>query len=434
MTTNEEKPLHIVELRAENFKRLRAITIRPNGSTVIIGGRNAQGKSSTLDAIEVLLNGASSLPEEPIRRGARKARIVADLGELVVERVCTTRGKSELVVKEKGDPVPKRSPQAILDKLCSKISFDPLEFARMETKKQDKVLKDLLGLDFSDIDAERAKHYEKRADVNKELTRLDALIEKAPYHADAPKQLVDVADLSAQIQAHADNATKRNMAIAPIDKMRARREATDDRIKHLQDELDTAKELSAALARDIEKAEAELPPEPEPIDSTREKLRTSEATNDKVRANLARDEMEKQAQSKAEESEQLTDKIKDLDQKKQERLAAAHFPVDGLGFDESGPTFNGIPLAQASQAERLRVSVAIGAAMNPRLKIMLVREASLLDQAAMEMLAKLADETGSQIWLERVGTGDPTAVIIEDGSVLDAPAEEQSNGATAEPS
>ena len=41
----------VLHLRADNFKRLRAVDVRPNGSVVEIAGRNGQGKSSVLDAI-----------------------------------------------------------------------------------------------------------------------------------------------------------------------------------------------------------------------------------------------------------------------------------------------------------------------------------------------------------------------------------------------
>ena len=41
--------MKIIELRASNVKRLKAIEITPDGTMQIIGGRNAQGKSSLLD-------------------------------------------------------------------------------------------------------------------------------------------------------------------------------------------------------------------------------------------------------------------------------------------------------------------------------------------------------------------------------------------------
>ena len=49
--------MKIVSLEAENYKRLKAVEITPDGNMVVIGGRNAQGKSSVLDAIWAALGG-----------------------------------------------------------------------------------------------------------------------------------------------------------------------------------------------------------------------------------------------------------------------------------------------------------------------------------------------------------------------------------------
>jgi recombinational DNA repair ATPase RecF len=45
------KTMQIIELRAENFKRITAVRIRPDGKVVNISGRNGQGKSSVMDSI-----------------------------------------------------------------------------------------------------------------------------------------------------------------------------------------------------------------------------------------------------------------------------------------------------------------------------------------------------------------------------------------------
>ena len=50
--------MQIVELRAENVKRLSAVTIRPTGPVVEITGKNEAGKSSVLDSIWMALGGA----------------------------------------------------------------------------------------------------------------------------------------------------------------------------------------------------------------------------------------------------------------------------------------------------------------------------------------------------------------------------------------
>jgi hypothetical protein len=91
-----------------------------------------------------------------------------------------------------------------------------------------------------------------------------------------------------------------------------------------------------------------------------------------------------------------------------------------------------VPLVQASAAQKLRVSVALGLAMNPRLKVLLVRDASLLDATSLALVAQMAADADAQVWLERVGDGDPTAVVIADGQVSGdvLPANDAANDAT----
>jgi hypothetical protein len=106
-------------------------------------------------------------------------------------------------------------------------------------------------------------------------------------------------------------------------------------------------------------------------------------------------------------AERLTSDIEDTDTEKAQRLAAAKFPVEGLGIsDAGGVTWNGLPFEQASTAVRTRVSVAIGFALNPKLKILLVRNGNDLDAKNLQLLADLAKEAGGQVWVERIAGGD----------------------------
>ena len=58
----------VTELRAENFKRVKAVqlTPAPSGLTVL-GGNNNQGKTSVLDAIAWALGGDRFRPSNPKR-------------------------------------------------------------------------------------------------------------------------------------------------------------------------------------------------------------------------------------------------------------------------------------------------------------------------------------------------------------------------------
>ena len=430
MTTSEEhKPLHIVSLEVENVKRIRAVEIDPDGNVVIIGGRNEQGKSSILDAIEMALRGAKAIPIEPVRHGARKGFIKEELGNLAtqeveytVERTFTAKG-SQLVVRGK-DGVPVPGPQTLLDSLYAAIAFDPFSFARKEPKEQDELLRKAVGLDLSDLKSARDVAYAKRTDGNKEIKRLEGALDSTEFHPGAPKETVDVAALTEKLQVHRNAVGARNALVAAIDGKRARLNEKQDQVSRIQRQLTDLLRECTELGDLITSEEAKLPPEPAPIDDVQEKLRTAEATNTKVRANAEHAKLEKELKTKTDEAEQLTGVIEDLDKQKAERLAATKFPIDGLGFDdEIGPTLNGVPLAQACQSAKLRLSVAIGAALNPRIKVMLIREGAFLDDESLKLLSALAKEHQCQLFIERVGTKDKSAIVIEDGAVLEAPAE-----------
>jgi hypothetical protein len=91
-------------------------------------------------------------------------------------------------------------------------------------------------------------------------------------------------------------------------------------------------------------------------------------------------------------------------------------PVDGLSFGTDEVLYNGLPLAQASSAEQLRVSVAIAMAANPKLRVLRIKDGSLLDEYSLQTLADTAEMNDFQIWIERVDTSGSVGVVMEDGN------------------
>ena len=162
--------MRIVELYAENVKRLRAVSITPDPTVQVIGGRNAQGKSSVLDAIWLALGGgqASRAITRPVRDGEDHATVALDLGDLRVTRSWSAAGKSTLRV-EAADGARYSSPQAILDRLVGSLSFDPLAFTRLPARQQREALLDLVDLDvdLDELEAQRAALYAERTQVGR---------------------------------------------------------------------------------------------------------------------------------------------------------------------------------------------------------------------------------------------------------------------------
>ncbi len=418
----DKKPLHIVKLQVENIKRVQAVTVEPDGSLVVIGGRNAQGKTSTLDAIEMALGGKKTIPTDPVRRGARKARIVADLGEIMVERTFTPKGTA-LVVKNK-EGVPIKSPQTLLDELCSKVAFDPFVFGRLDPTKQDMIVRDLVGIDFTELDSKRAVLYESRKEANREMRSLDARAEALP---DTKKTApVDVTDLLAKLES-AQNKLATNEAMREdLDEAKGSAQRAIDRVLELQIDLKEAKDASGGWETTVKEqtklVDALVDPD---VDAIKEQLANAEETNAKARTWKELGDLQSRANEKAKHAEECDDAIAAIDEEKAKAIAAAKFPVEGLGFDDTGVTLDGVPFEQASQAQKLRTSVAIGARLNPLVKVMLVRDGSSLDSENLKLLAELAAETDSQVWLERVSEdGKGCSVVIEDGLVAEEKATE----------
>jgi len=145
--------------------------------------------------------------------------------------------------------------------------------------------------------------------------------------------------------------------------------------------------------------------------------------NARVRANARRAELAAELARRQAQADDLTAKIAEADTAKVAMLRNAEFPLEGLSLGDDGVTLHGIPFEQASSAEQLRASIAIGAALNPKLAVMLVRDGALLDQSSLAMLAEMADAAGIQLLVERVGEGDRMGVVIEDGAIVEAKVE-----------
>lgn len=436
----EGKELKIVQLTVENVKRVQAVTITPKGPAVIIGGDNRQGKSSTLDSIAYALGGGKLIPDRPIRTGAKHARIEVDLGELVVERTFTKKGSTLKVTPKDGPSL--SSPQAVLDKLIGKLSFDPLAFLDMEPKKQVQTLKELVGLDFNDLDKRKEEIYEQRKEINRDIKNLEGQVEGLPEHKHEPTELVVVDTLLNQIE----EAERHNFDLAAMEQAKAEAERESKRsqeefdacereieelrsralrLKEKQVEFAKRRDHQIQLTADLQEKIASF--EVKDTESLKELIKNAEVTNRNIREREQRQVLAKELRSKNAESMKLTLAIEAIDNEKEQRLAEAKFPVDGLSFSEDGVLLNGLPLEQASQREQIALGVGIGFAMNPGLKIALVRNASLLDDNGLALVAEIAEQQGGQIWLERVGHGKECQVIIEDGLV----AEEDQEGAVA---
>lgn len=420
----------IIRLEVEDYKRIRAVEIVPDGNAIVIGGRNAQGKSSVLDAIFAALGGKKAIAAKPVREGAGKSTITLTLDNgTVITR--TIRPDGEGTIKVERDGATYKSPQAMLDALVGPLSFDPVAFTRLDSKRQLAELQALAGLDFTATDAQRATLYEERTQVGREGKRLAGAVESMPQHDDAPAEEVSVAALAEEMRAaeqaqreHDEAAREADIARRDVKQCSARVEAIQAEIKRLQAEASDVEKRQAQRSKDAAqytaKAAACVIPD---VAVIRERLAGADDANRKARANRDRATRVTELESERARYAALSERIDALDEAKRAAIAGAQYPLEGLSVGDGGILYRGVPFSQASGAESLRVSVAIGLAMNPKLRVILVREGALLDDESLAAVKDEAEKRGAQIWLEVVGKRQGVSIVIEDGGVLGAVSE-----------
>ena len=425
--------MRVIRLQARNVKRLKAIDITPTGNVVTVGGRNAQGKTSVLDAIAMAIGGKDLLPKRPVRDGETQGKVRLDLGDLVVTRTFNAAGGGTLTVKNREGAI-YPSPQAMLDKLVGRLSFDPLEFTRLKPKAQLEAVRDVAHLDTTLLDKQRADVYARRTAANAKRDDLKARLGAMPHHDDVPEAEVSVLALTQELQG-AQSADRAAESIASALRsahleLNAGREAishTAKRIAELERELDQQKTALlergakvngyeakvAQLAADVASARGQVPDIPALVD----RIGAAEATNAKVRANVAAAAQRQAALLTTVEAQTLDDEVKAIDARKVEMTQQAAYPVPGLAVTDDGVTFNGVPFEQCSSSEQIRVSVAMGLALNPGLRVLLIRNGNDLDAEHLAMLATMAHDSDLQCWVEKVSeTGAGMSVYIEDGA------------------
>jgi energy-coupling factor transporter ATP-binding protein EcfA2 len=405
----------IIRLESTNYKRLKAVEIAPDpdGNLVIVAGKNGQGKSSILDSITAALGGVSAkTTPKPIRDGEERAEIILETEDLVIQRRFTASGSTLVVKSPDGAVYPKG--QAKLTDMLGGISLDPHAFTQQSDREQLATVLDLVDLPF-DVDklaAERKELFDRRTDANRTVKELAArAAEYTSRPADLPDEEVSVSALLTEYRAAEDVERQHQVDLAD-------RNTANGRINEINAQIGRLIEQRASIEKTADELDTRINAhKPVDLEAIEAKVDGAEEINAAVRHHKAGEKVRADLTIAQQEAVELTAAIEEIDKHKADGLAAAKFPIDGLGFDESGVTYQGVPFKQASSAEQLRVSLAMAIALNPKLRVIRIADGSLLDSDNLALIETMAREHDFQVWIEVVGDGDGRGIVIEDGSI-----------------
>ena len=454
--------MKIVKLEVENLKRVVKVDITPGGLMVLITGPNGAGKSSVLDAIWWALAGERSHQSVPIRTGEKTARVSLDLGAVVVTREWARRSESDgatstpervttRLLVENADGSRFTSPQKMLDSLLGSLTFDPLAFSRASDREQVERLSGLCGLDMAEIERAHKTDFDARTGFNRASKSKRAAADAITVPTDTPDQPVSV---SALVQKVRDTEA----ANRDLENERRRRDGEQKRAEHLRD---SATRLREQAASDWKRADAEAceleeravaarergraievtvregadarlveadrlasdlaglsPVEPNTDTAViQEQVEAAEQTNEHVRSKRRKVELLAESCTASISAGALTDQMDKRRVKAREAIAAADLGIDGLTVEDGRVMLGDHPFDQASDAERLLASCAIAGRGDAKLRVLRIRDGSLLDEHSLRLAAEWAEKNDYQIWLERVSTTGKVGIVIEDGKV-----------------
>lgn len=461
----------LIRLEIENFLRVKGLVIEADGKHVVIRGKNGSGKTSAVDALWLALAGGKSgrKLEEPIHDGAKRARVVVDVGEYKVERRWTKSGPSIFVWAEDGKQV--RNPTEVLEGMISTAALDPVRFLEMRPQDQlDQVLaiagvkhpvgrvREITGEDLSPRDGESADQWLLRLGgdegeffIRRRLAHRVALDKKAalddadeilirmggaPNESEmaSPSELLGrLEDLNARADVKREKSRgaaeaqgKHKEAKRKLEGLRTERISVAEKISELHsalnkmceeaETLDNRIEKGAGIVKDLEIQAADAQGEADRCEDPSQELA-------EVRAALAGIESENESRVKrllqAETVRRLAEERERADQEhsrldgilealrglRKGLLEGIDLGVKGLAVGNGELTLNGHPFAQGSQAERLRVAIGVAVRTAPKLKLLRIDDGEHLDGESRAMVFAEAERHGFQVVMTAVADG-----------------------------
>ena len=424
--------MKITSLELENVKRVKAVNITPaqNGLTVI-GGKNGQGKTSVLDAIAWALGGENYRPSSPQREGSilpPKLHVTLDNG-IVVER----SGKnSSLTVT---DSTGKRAGQRLLDEFVEKLALDLPKFMAQNSKDKARTLLKVIGMEdqIKALDDQEQQLYNRRHALGQIADQKRKYANEMQSFPGVPESPVSAGELIERQQAillrNAENQKKRDnvqflvqqhsILVQRIESLSAQiaaligqKKEAEESFRQLQQDLETAK-LDASTLQDESTAELE------------ESIRQVDEINRKVRANLDKEKAVEDADAMSRDYDAMTAQIEAVRDERAKLLQGANLPLPDLTVEQGELLYKGKAWDCMSSSEQLRVSVAIVRAINPKCNFVLIDKTEAMDVDTLREFGDWLEKEGLQAICTRVGTDGSCQIIIEDGTVVESPNQEQ---------
>jgi hypothetical protein len=409
--------MKVRRLKIQHFKKIKNVDVYASEHCNEIVGPNESGKSSFLDAIKTAIGGAKLSPDKPITDGQGRGEIFIELdgGLQITRKFKEGSGMTTKIQARDGS----KWGQKGLDNLLSAFTVDPLEFSRMDKKKQTAVIEKLAGQEHLDkagyLNTKYDECFQERAYEKRKLAEMGSPEPVSPCEPVDGKAVAEELDRAMEF-----NRTQVERA-RNIDDIKSEIRSLDAQIEELEKMV--AKKKRERLETEMQLEQA---PKPEPsidIVPIKEKLQTVVEANTKYNQYRKYLESVETIEKQREKVDGCEIKVQEALKEKMAHAAKVKLPVEGLTWGPEGIRVNGIPFEQLASSVKINISARIGMAVKSGLRIMLVQDGSLLDQAKFAELVELARAHNYQLWIETVDRAhSQEAIYLNEGAVIPQPA------------
>lgn len=413
------KNVKIIGLELENVKRVALVRMAPaeNGLTVI-GGDNAEGKTSVLDGIVYALGGEKYRPGNLKREGAlADARIRIELSNgMIVER----RGKNAAL--HVSDPSGRRSGQKLLDEFVEELALNLPKFLAMRDDEKAEVLLQTLGIgeQLQALDRREQAAYDKRHAFGVIVDQKIKYAREMPEYHDVPDVPVSAAELIQKSQEILSRNAERDRLRNQLAALQSEKGEADRRIVQLCEELERAESEVEKLEKQIADALANPIPENESTAELEEQITQIDTINAKIRANSDKEKAQADADDFKRQLDELTKQLEAVREERRNLLDHAEMPLGELSIgknDKGRPIllYNQQPWDCMSGMERIKTAVSVVRKLKPACGFVLIDGIESFDLEQLRAFGQYLEEQQLQAIATRVSRGDECSIIIEDG-------------------
>lgn len=437
--------LKILSAEVNNFKNIDHKIIKFEGRSAMVLGKNRAGKSSLIQALTCAVN-SKMIPSKAIKEGEESGSVLVKIGgtiggeyqEYNVDMFFSEKDqKGKLVITDKdGGKVP--GGKSMVNSIVGNVGFDIFEFIDMGltkdgkvsvpgVKNQIEVLKQFLPAEIQkqlmDLDVEKQTVYDDRTEINRDIKSNEAKLKDAamdPEEIEKYTEKLDDTEITQKMSDIGEAISKYDGFETKLKDKITRRDENVTYIEDLKKELKLKEDAQKLLIEEIDKGNEWIKKNKRPsMESLTEKLEVINTHNESHKKVEEFREFDKNIKTLTVDSEKKTERYKQIGVDKLEIFKVNPLPVKGLTFSEDEILYNGLPFNenQHPSSTIIGVGLKIAMGMNPNLRLLTIKDGSLLDKETLNYILQLIEKKGYQVFIEMVDfesdNSDVTVQFIE---------------------